>query len=219
MNAQNFVNRFTLLTFSAALVLAGTGAATPKSASAASDEVCYSQWEGESTYVTRCSGTNYDVVGKTLVQADYTPVMNQNFLISVAKGQTQTLSSSKTVEHKIETSLNVSLNTKLFGKISLATLGTSTGTTTTLYNTTTVYTGPELSSPYNSRKYYAGEIFDLYNVTIHEYNYTTEYIDFYDSNGALLHSGMQTYTSTDHGTYNEQVKVPRPVEYTVDAYY
>jgi hypothetical protein len=216
MQLRNLLNLRSLLALAAAfLFVTAFGTVAPKAASAT--EVCYSQWEGESTYVTTCSDTNYDVVGKTLVQANYTPVMNQVFLISVAKGQTQTMSQSKTIEHKIETSASVSVNLPLFGKIGLATVGTASGTTTTAYNTTTVYYGPELSSPYNSRKYYTGDVFDLYNVTIHEYKYTHKYIDLYD-NGYFLHT-TESYTTEDHGTYNEQVKVPHVVEYTVDALY
>ncbi len=94
------------------------------------------------------------------------PRSNDIFLLSVARGQTLTLSYSKTISGSVEFSMNFSAPLKEVINIGL--VGKASGTYSYTYNTTDQYVGP--SAPYNSRDYYGAINYDLYTCYVNQYN-------------------------------------------------
>lgn len=207
-----------LITVALAFALSAAGALTPNAASASYN--CTVEQSGDVTYqeeVTTCEEITYNFVSKQMLQYDYTPVEEQVHLISVAKGQKLTLSESQTVSRTVKVSASVSANDKLFGTIGFSMTGSYTGTTSKTYGTSTVYDGPDASSPYNSRNYYSGTVYDLYNVTVREVRNYTQTVDYYEY-GTRTRSNTNTWQEYG-GLITEQVQSPRIITYSRDSYY
>lgn len=152
---------------------------------------------------------SYYVYGsQTLRQYDVGPMTNQTFLISVAKGETLTLSNSVTVSGTVSYSYSVEAGIK--SVINTQWTGSASGTISKTWGTTETYTGPSETSPYNSRNYYSAAQYDLYNVTVKKYDVYKVY------NGGIYY-GTQTYYVGSQ-TVND-VKKPKIIKYSIDTNY
>lgn len=165
---------------------------------------------------TSCyNGATYTAVSSKLVQYDAKPMTNQTFLISVAKGQTMTLSNEVTVSETVEVSTTV--ESGILDVINFKLTTTYTGTVSRKYNTTTQYSGPDSSSPYNSRSFFSGAIFDLYDVTVNKKGHYTKYVDVYN-NGVYSYSYNYNYDQDLGNTVHKAYK-PIIVTYSIDSLY
>lgn len=160
--------------------------------------------------------SSYTPVTNRVIQYDYTGITDHYFLISVAKGSTKSMTSSVTRSSTVEVSATVSLTTPLVDAINVSLTSSYSGTVSRTYSTTTVYSGPPESSPYNSRNYYAGVVYDLYEVTVNRTDYYTRYTDQY-SNGVLINSYSTDFTQ--QGTEYHQAQKPKHITYSVDTNY
>lgn len=120
------------------------------------------------------SHTEYTVGKLQIVNYSVGPVNNQKFIVSVAKGHTNTASSSVTVSGTLQVS--GSFNNNVLGLVKTSLNLTATGTVSKTYNTTDVWTGPSESSSYNTRDYYGAIDYDQYNITVVQTDYYKEYI-------------------------------------------
>jgi len=131
------------------------------------------------------------------------PRINDVFLISVARGNTKTLSSTKTISGTI--SFTGSVDAKIKSVVSIGVGLTASGTYTKTWSTTQQFSGP--SAPYNSRDYYGAINFDLYSCYVIRYDVYRQY------NGSA-YTGNRTYNRGI--TTVSGVKVPKAVEYSKD---
>ncbi|KEO85287.1 hypothetical protein [Tumebacillus flagellatus] len=150
------------------------------------------------------SNTTYDVVSSRILQYDALPLTDQTPLISVAKGQTKTLSTSQTKSSTVTTKTTVSL--PVLKVINLTLTRTETGTVTETYSTTTLYTGPDASSPYNTRTYWSAVTNDLYELTVQQNDHYIVYV--YANDG----SQYPTYSYVkDVGVSRDVVQAYKPI--------
>jgi len=217
MKARHLFNLRSLMTFGTMFLFLSIGAAAPQAALAdGCESTGWSSATSDET-TTTCVNTTYEVIGKNLLQYDYSPVGEQVHLISVAKGQKQTLSESQTVTRQVQVSATAKANTPLFKAISFSLTASYTGTKSQTYTTTTVYDGPEASSPYNSRNYYSGTVYDLYNVTLREIKNYTETYEYYEYG---TRTRFNEYSWSEYGnTITEQAQAPRIITYSRDSLY
>lgn len=164
-------------------------------------------------YTQTCySKTTYDVVNSRILQYDALPLTNQTSLISVAKGQTKTLSTSTTQTSTVTTKWEVSL--PILKLINLTLTSTETGTVTKTYSTSTLYTGPEATSPFNTRTYWSAVTNDLHELTVQETNHYIVYV--YANDG----TGYPTYSYWKEQPVSQQVVQaykPIIVTYSTDS--
>ncbi|SNX53256.1 hypothetical protein [Thermoanaerobacterium sp. RBIITD] len=132
------------------------------------------------------------------------PRCNDIFLISVARGTTKTLTTTKTVSGTIVFTTSVEAGIQDVVKAGFGL--TSSGTYTYTWSLTQQFTGPP--APYNSRDYYGAINYDLYSVYVKRYDVYRVY------NGNAM-TGYNTYyqgLTTVNG-----VKIPKAVQYSVDS--
>lgn len=131
------------------------------------------------------------------------PIDSQKFLISVARGQTKTLSSSTTISGSVSYTSNVSADVMKIINLSL-TFNVS-GSVSHTWGTTDVYTGPD-SSSYSHRDYYGANQYDEYSNVVHRYDVYKVY------NGSAY-----MYNETiDAGTTTYYAKKPKQITYSMD---
>ena len=165
-------------------------------------------------YTVSCyANTTYDVVSSRLLQYDATPLTNQTFLISVAKGQTKTLSTSTTQTSTVTTKWEVSI--PILKVINLTLTNTETGTVTKTYSTTTLYTGPAESSPYNTRSYWSAVTNDLHELTVQENNHYMMYV--YATNGSDGGNPYAIWKTVPGAQQVVQAYKPIIVSYSMDS--
>lgn len=199
-------------------------AIVPSSAEAATYKFsyCYDNNEDGNSYTedVTCEVTDYEVLNKSLVQLNYTPVMQQEHIISVAKGQTESLTQSKTVSRTTKVSATVSAKEPLFNVINASLTASYSGTVSEIYSTTQIYNGPPESSSYNSRNYYSGTVYDLHQISVREHTYIERtYREYdYDWHEVYVYEYPDEYIGVKD-YINEQVQVPHFVTYSVDSLY
>ncbi|WP_028609698.1 hypothetical protein [Paenibacillus harenae] len=150
------------------------------------------------------SHTTYSI--GTLQIAGYSvgPINNQKFIVSVAKGHTNTASSSLTVTGTLQVS--GSFNNNVLGLVKSSLNLSATGTVSKFYNTTDVWTGPSETSPYNTRDYYGAIDYDKYNINVVQRDYYNHYLG-------------TTYIGQGYDTFNISVNntlKPKNIEYSRD---
>jgi hypothetical protein len=191
-----------------------TGASVPAPSKAGVTTSCVQDPITDPAYHTQTcySNTTYDVVSSRILQYDALPLTNQTALISVAKGQTKTLSYSQTQSSTVTTKTTVSL--PVLKVINLTLTSTETGTVTQTYSTTTLYTGPDAASPYNTRTYWSAVTNDLYEMKVQETNHYIVYV--YANDG----STYPTYSYVkDEAVSQQTVQAYKPiiVTYSIDS--
>lgn len=167
-----------------------------------------------------CETTVSTILSKSLVQLNYTPVMEQEHIISVAKGMSESLTKSKEVSRTTKVSATVSAKAPLFDAINASLTASYSGTVKETYSTTQVFNGPPESSIYNSRNYYSGTVYDLYNISVSQYTYVDRTYTIYSY--LFEPEYVYEYPREELGTtsYNdEKVQVPHFVTYSVDTLY
>ncbi|UHA75128.1 hypothetical protein [Paenibacillus sp. 481] len=162
-----------------------------------------------------CKYETHRTMGSKLVKYDSKPMTNQVMLISVAKGQSQRLTSSVTQSKTIEVSQSVSAS--IFEVISSSLTQTETGTISKTYEVSTEYTGPDPSSPYNSRDYYSAVGYDQNEITIGYGDIITQRVEVYMNNKLKKSSEVvkSTHDSPFHSIFT--VQVPKILTYSVDV--
>jgi hypothetical protein len=149
--------------------------------------------------------TEYAVGALTLVGNFVGPINNQKFIVSVAKGHTNQASQTVTVSGSLQ--VTGSYNQNVLGLIKASLNVQASGSVSKTYNTTDTWTGPEASSPYNSRSYYGAIDYDQYNITITQYDYYDEY---------LGSSYLGRVAQVAGYIYANNTKKPINIEYSVD---
>ena len=161
--------------------------------------------------------SSYTHRGSTRQASNVGPRQNDQFIVSVAKGQTVSITGSKTITGTIEASAGYSatLNSSV-KKAVLRTIATafslsfsgsySVSKTVSVSNT---YSGPGESSAYNTRSYYIATNYDSYNSVVRKIDY---YNQVNTTTGEIV---GQTSYYTDISCY--QVKVARPESYSIDG--
>lgn len=131
------------------------------------------------------------------------PLSYNKFLISVATGQ------SKTLSHNVDISGTIAYEGTVSGSIknviNLGLTGSASGTISYTYNTTTSYSGPSL--PYNSRDYYGAIQYDRYTTYVNKR-------DYYDIYNGSIKTGTTSYAAGQVTTTG--VKKPKAITYSKD---
>ena len=151
----------------------------------------------------RYTHSTYTYSHHTISAYDVGPRSNDKFLLSVANGQTRSLTHSVNISGTV--SFEATASAKVKSVINLGLTGSASGTMGYTYTTSTGYTGP--SSPYTNRDYYGAIQFDRYST----YVKVTDHYDVYNGTirtGTTTHSGG---TITTHG-----VKKPKAITYSKD---
>ena len=156
-------------------------------------------------YSEKYSHSTYTYNGSTINSYNVGPISSQAHLISVAKGQTKTLSSSTSISGTV--SYAVTVEASLAKVINLGLTGSATGSISYTYSTSTTYTGPPSTSAYNTRDYYKAIQFDNHKTTVKKYNVYNTY------NGSIK-TGTVTYYAGLVTTDN--VKKPKAITYSRD---
>ncbi|WP_156319844.1 hypothetical protein [Bacillus sp. FJAT-18017] len=149
------------------------------------------------------SHSTYVWDSSTITEYNSGPRTNDKFLVSVALGQTKTLSQSLNISGTVTYSATVSGD--IAKVINVGLTGSASGTIGYTYNTTTQYSGP--SSPYNTRDYYGAIQFDTHSTKVKKYNYYKTY------NGSI-YTGLVSYYAGIITTDN--VKKPKAITYSKD---
>lgn len=131
------------------------------------------------------------------------PLSNNKFLISVATGQTKTMSQSVGISGTV--SYEATISGGLKDVINAGLTGSASGTISYTYNTSTSYSGPSL--PYTTRDYYGGIEYDKYTTYVNKRNH-------YDVYNGTIKTGTVSY---DAGTVTTTgVKKPKAITYSRD---
>lgn len=146
----------------------------------------------------------YEFDYASITANDVGPRHSDIFLLSVARGATETIKTEKSVSGKIQFSGTV--DTKVKSVINLAFKLEADGTYTETWSNTKVYSGPD--APYNSRSYYGAINYDEYTCYVKKYDVYKVY------NGNSYINDVQYFGGT---VAYESVKVPKAVEYAVDS--
>lgn len=142
---------------------------------------------------------------KTMTADNVGPRENDRFLISVARGATKKLTSTVSVSGTVGIEVNVGIDIEEVIKIGVT--GNASGTKTFTWGRETTYSGPD--APYNSRSYYAAINYDIYTCYVTRYDVYTIY------NGSSPTLNTVEYKVGLIAV--EDVKVPRPAEYSIDS--
>lgn len=153
---------------------------------------------------------NYSIKSTSNYVYNVGPLSNQTFLLSVPKGKTSTLTNQLVMSATL--TLSATLNSGIVGLIRTTYTGSISGTISKTYIKTVSYSGPDASSPYNSRNYYSAVDYDSVNVIVKQ-----EPIYYVYSIATGANVGYVT------GDYPDQsvpsVKIPKIVEYSKDVNY
>lgn len=150
------------------------------------------------------SHTTYSIGTLQIAGYGVGPINNQKFIVSVAKGHTNTASSAVTVTGTLQVS--GSINNNVLGLVKSSLNLSATGTVSKYYNTTDVWTGPSETSSYNTRDYYGAIDYDKYNINVVQRDYYNHYMG-------------TTYTGQGYDTFNISVNntlKPKNIEYSRD---
>jgi len=147
--------------------------------------------------------TEYTYNYSSITAYDVGPGNNDKFLLSVARGGTDSL--KKDVDVSGTLTISGSVEAKVQELIKIGLTSTASGTLKFTWSTTKVFVGPE--APYNSRSYYAAINYDQYT------SYLTK-TDYYKQYNGTTYTGMVGYSSQITVT---GVKKPKGVEYSVDS--
>lgn len=142
---------------------------------------------------------------KTMSKDNVGPRENDKFLISVARGATKKLTSSVSISATVEIGVNVGLDIEQV--INWGVTGNLSGTKTYTWGRETTYSGPD--APYNSRSYYAAVNYDLYTCYVTRYDVYT----IYNGSSPTLDTVEYKVGLIDV----ENVKIPKPAEYSIDS--
>ncbi|WP_189018461.1 hypothetical protein [Paenibacillus marchantiophytorum] len=144
----------------------------------------------------------YVVDSNNITSYNCGPIDSQKFLISVATGQTKTLSSSTTVSGTVTYSSSASVEIR--NLINLSLTSSISGTISYTWGTSDQYTGP--NSPYLHRDYYGANQYDEYGNKVHRYDVYRIY------NGSIF-----MYNETrDAGVTTYYAKKPKQITYSMD---
>lgn len=152
---------------------------------------------------------DYEVTGQTNYVMDIGPREKETFLLSVAKGKTLTLTSSKTVSGTLSIAGEAGVASPIAKIISLKFTGSISGTISKTWGTTTSYTGP--TGNFNSRNYYGGINYDGVTALVK----ITKVYQAFDANG----SNRGEVTDTPANVTVSGVKIPKAIEWSVDVNY
>jgi hypothetical protein len=147
--------------------------------------------------------STYEYDSGTITTYNAGPISNQKFLLSVALGQTKTLSHSVGISGTVTYSATISGD--LAKVINLGLTSSASGTISYTYNTTTSYSGP--SAPYNTRDYYGAIQFDEYSTKVRKYNHYDTY------NGSIKTGSVRYYAGL---VTTSRVKKPKAITYSKD---
>lgn len=147
--------------------------------------------------------TEYIYCYSSITSYDVGPRNSDKFLLSVARGETKSLSKAVDVSGTLSFSGSVEANVAEVIKLGLT--SNVSGTIKFTWSTNRVFEGPK--APYNSRSYYAAINYDQYTSLVKR-------IDFYKEYNGVVYMGMTSYP-TDITVSG--VKRPKGVEYCVDS--
>ena len=158
------------------------------------------------TYATvyeQYSHSTYTWYTSNITSYNSGPLNNNKFLLSVARGQTKTLTHSVGISGTV--SYGVSVGADLKKVINLGLTSSATGTIDYTYNTSTSYSGPD--SPYNTRDYYGAIQYDTHSTQVKKY-------DVYNQYNGSTKTGTNTYYVGIVTT--NSVKKPKAITYSKD---
>jgi hypothetical protein len=156
------------------------------------------------------SFTEYSVESWKMLKANIGPVINDKYIISVAKGCVKEYYAD--VENSATADVGASVGADLKGVLNMALTGNESGTVRASWKYSKTYVGPPEGSRYITRTYYGAMNFDLCQAMV-------ECIDHYDeysySNGHKYLRARDVDTRTYYKTL-DKYKKPHGYEHCVD---
>ncbi|MCX7904160.1 MAG: hypothetical protein N2486_06580 [Caloramator sp.] len=148
----------------------------------------------------------YETYSYSITGYSVGPRCNDKFLLSVAKGQTKTITSDISVSGTV--TYGGSVGAEIKKCINLSLQGNVSGTFSYTYSKSTLYSGPPEGSQYNCRNYYGAINYDQYSFTLKKYDVYKVY------NGGIF-VRYETYQAPNVQVTG--VKNPINVTYSIDT--
>jgi len=153
--------------------------------------------------------SDYSYLYKTITAYNVGPTVNSTFLFSIAKGQTQEKTVTKTFSGQINFNANTTLPNVIKQTINVGLGLTISGQFLKTTTTTETYVGPPTTSSYSHRDFYTGTDFDRTSVCVRRrdyYNYVNQ------DTGAIVDSYIET-----HDVIYSSIDVPKGITYSIDG--
>ncbi|SDT27310.1 hypothetical protein SAMN05444162_3632 [Paenibacillaceae bacterium GAS479] len=135
------------------------------------------------------------------------PMTDQQHLVSIAKGKEAYVEKNTTVSGSLK--LSGSYNQNVLGLVKASLNLEASGTVSKTWTTSQKYFGPKEDSIYNSRSIYGAIDYDLYNITVVQYDTYDEY---------LGNQFQQRITTVGKYHYVNNTKKPFPTEYSIESF-